>query len=501
MKQFNLKQTLYDYQPANIMNNKESKEDEEIASLIGFLDSYSNSRRVPHKKFPTVNNHKKQKISSVEDIYEFHSFRESTLPNNNMNINILPPIEDKIDENNKKLFDFIDHEVSDNENKINFNIDNDIDENDISKDENMNVNFTFITPNIPKNSLRFDNKFKENFHSILAKDFDIFEYLIEVGEPNIIYSIVNFAFKNGDNLIKYDLSEGNISLFINFNKLLPFCTYIREKYHKNPYHNHIHGVDVFHSLFQLLYYSNISSILYLNSIDILSILIAGLVHDIGHPGFNNSYMVNSRSELACIYNDIHVLENYHCSEGYKIFLNSTTNILTNIEDSQFKIFRKRFIQIILSTDPSLHSKIISLIKNKLLINDISNGLNSNKLINIDNRKFEDQQESLNFLISFADTSHSCRPFQVTFKWTSLLMEEFWHQGDVEKELNIPISFLCDRKDSYVGKGQLGFIQAIILPGLNILLNISPSLEYLNISLDLNIEKWKDFLELKNKKNN
>jgi hypothetical protein len=68
-----------------------------------------------------------------------------------------------------------------------------------------------------------------------------------------------------------------------------------------------------------------------------------------------------------------------------------------------------------------------------------------------------------------------------------------------KELNLPISFLCDRKDAYIVKGKIGFIQAIIMPGVNLIINISPSLIYLKENLEQNIEKWQDYLESRQNK--
>ena len=47
-------------------------------------------------------------------------------------------------------------------------------------------------------------------------------------------------------------------------------------------------------------------------------LLAGVVHDIDHPGFNNIYMVNTKSPLAVRYNDEAVLENYHVATAFKI---------------------------------------------------------------------------------------------------------------------------------------------------------------------------------------
>jgi hypothetical protein len=64
----------------------------------------------------------------------------------------------------------------------------------------------------------------------------------------------------------------------------------------------------------------------------------------------------------------------------------------------------------------------------------------------------------------SDLSVPCRPnFELVRKWTYLLFEEFFMQGDQEQKLNIPVSFLCDRSTTNVAKSQKGFISFVIEP--------------------------------------
>jgi len=48
---------------------------------------------------------------------------------------------------------------------------------------------------------------------------------------------------------------------------------------------------------------------YLRDMDIFTLLISGLAHDICHDGRNNIFHINSKSDIAMLYNDISVLEN------------------------------------------------------------------------------------------------------------------------------------------------------------------------------------------------
>jgi hypothetical protein len=69
------------------------------------------------------------------------------------------------------------------------------------------------------------------------------------------------------------------------------------------------------------------------------------------------------------------------------------------------------------------------------------------------------------------------------------MEEFWQQGDKEKVMGLPISFLCDRNTADVPKGQIGFFKAIIMPTVDTLVDLLPDLKYVREQVDKNYEEW------------
>lgn len=47
----------------------------------------------------------------------------------------------------------------------------------------------------------------------------------------------------------------------------------------------------------------------LSELDILASLYASLIHDFKHPGYNNGFLINSKSELAFQYNGKLILVN------------------------------------------------------------------------------------------------------------------------------------------------------------------------------------------------
>ena len=76
----------------------------------------------------------------------------------------------------------------------------------------------------------------------------------------------------------------------------------------------------------------------------------------------------------------------------------------------------------------------------------------------------DKDMTLFELFHLADISNSTKPWNVCLKWTELLFIEFFHQGDLERERNIPISYLMDRCIVNIAKSQIGFLDVIVGPG-------------------------------------
>lgn len=47
------------------------------------------------------------------------------------------------------------------------------------------------------------------------------------------------------------------------------------------------------------------------------------------------------------------------------------------------------------------------------------------------------------------------------------MEEFFRQGDKENALGLPFSPLCDRNNTLVAESQIGFIEFIVEPSMQV----------------------------------
>ena len=73
----------------------------------------------------------------------------------------------------------------------------------------------------------------------------------------------------------------------------------------NAYHTSLHAASVVASLAFFLEQPTLSR--QLTPLDRLAALLAAMVHDVGHPGVNNSFLETTRADVAVTYNDQAVL--------------------------------------------------------------------------------------------------------------------------------------------------------------------------------------------------
>ena len=321
-------------------------------------------------------------------------------------------------------------------------------------------------------------------------EFDIFNFEKLVGNKNVFPFIAKFCYNTTStiNLLNQDVLD-------------KFLERSRDGYNEVPYHNSLHGADVCQTILIIMTHTNCIERFLLSPYDILSMVTAALLHDIGHNSTNNTFQINSGSDHAITYNDKSVLENYHAAEGFRIMVKPDSNILSKLEFNTFRHVRKRIIEQILATDMIGHAKIITLIKNKLSSNNLTSEKNFPNLLNETNNLFDEQQEILNFLIHTCDIGHGAKPFALSLQWTNNIMEEFWNQGDLEKRKGLPVSFLCDRDKADVPKNQIVFIKSILSPNYEILIEIFPGLSHFKVNLEDNINNWVKIMEEKEKQIN
>jgi hypothetical protein len=173
-----------------------------------------------------------------------------------------------------------------------------------------------------------------------------------------------------------------VEAFVNERKLAMFLEDVNKTYRRDvAYHNDLHGADVAHMANLFLTQGKLVELAELNSIDIISFLIAAVCHDLGHDGYTNGYHVNAFTDRAIRSNDISVQESYHVAETFAIIKRDETNFLEQLSRDEFKVFRKRVIGCILATDMANHASELSALKSLVESKGIKNGENAHLLLN------------------------------------------------------------------------------------------------------------------------
>ncbi|XGW12676.1 hypothetical protein V3C99_013385 [Haemonchus contortus] len=237
-----------------------------------------------------------------------------------------------------------------------------------------------------------------------------------------------------------------------------FVTYLlnlEHHYRSNPYHNHIHAADVAQSMHVLLTSPVLTEVF--SDLEVMAAIFAGAIHDVDHPGFTNQYLINSNNELAIMYNDESVLEQHHLAVAFKLLQDSNCDFLCSLSKKQRLQFRKIVIDMVLATDMSKHMSLLADLKTMVEAKKVA----GNNVIVLD--KYNDKIQVLQSMIHLADLSNPTKPIELYRQWNSRILEEYWRQGDREKELGIEVSPMCDRGNVTIEKSQVGFIDYIVHP--------------------------------------
>ena len=64
----------------------------------------------------------------------------------------------------------------------------------------------------------------------------------------------------------------------------------------------MHAADVEQTCFLYLKYGGVAEKMKLSPLDIAAFLVSAIVHDFRHPGYNNNFLINTKSEIAVNYN-------------------------------------------------------------------------------------------------------------------------------------------------------------------------------------------------------
>jgi hypothetical protein len=303
-----------------------------------------------------------------------------------------------------------------------------------------------------------------------------------------------------------------------------FMKDIQSGYVDNPYHNRLHAADVVQTCGHFLACDVMK--IAVKPLDRLCLLVAAAIHDYAHPGVNNGFLVTTHSSIAIRHNDDSPLERFHCAEAFRVMGQKGNVFLSEWSKLDQNRFRHAVIQLVLCTDLGLGLGLInqfnvvkdeiraSCSKNKqpmVQAADFSIPTGSSKTddapalrrsaakrtSSFGYPKLEYRLLVLKVALRCADISHPTKQYHIHQRWTECINQEFFAQGKKEKELQLPVSPLCEEDGFNLAKSQQGFISFLVKPTFVPFAEFAEGSEWI-AQLDENFQRWKQ-LEEDNKK--
>lgn len=309
-------------------------------------------------------------------------------------------------------------------------------------------------------------------------DFDVLKHPHED-----LHKVVFYLFSKLNLLEEFQVPE---------NVFRAFLIELSNRYiNSNTYHNYKHGVDVCFTCYRLATIPGLTSVF--SALEVFSLLVGALAHDVGHPGLNNVYLIKAKHDLAIRHNDRSPLENMHCTVLYEIASKEGLNIFMGLADKDWREARKTIITIILGTDMSHHFEQISKTQlfNEVNGEDVRSFCAGHK---DDIDCFRDDKNRLfvlELILHCSDISNPFKPFDICSAWADLVVEEFCLQGDRERSEGLEISPMCDRATINLYNMQMGFIEFVVSPLIIAFVNTFPPLHEIGQNMLNNFLSWGD----------
>ena len=266
-------------------------------------------------------------------------------------------------------------------------------------------------------------------------------------------------------------------LGVDWEKLRGFIRKVSRHYRENPYHNFHHAVDTVNTIGWMVSRSVLHTQMPVQYRFIL--LITALIHDIEHPGHNNQWEVQTQSSLAQRYENVAVLEKHSYAVTLRIMADPAYDLFLPFGRDTAEEWLRIMEAIVLATDFAAHRQFLDDFKAYLASHP---------------QDFTDPQ-FLTWvacaLMKAADIANTSKPFPQAKIWGQRVMMEFWAQGVMEKQANLPVGPLNDPETVQLNAAQAGFIRFAAMELFELLAQVDPGLQEMVDNLRSNMEVYEE----------
>ncbi|XP_049872717.1 cAMP and cAMP-inhibited cGMP 3',5'-cyclic phosphodiesterase 10A-like [Pectinophora gossypiella] len=269
----------------------------------------------------------------------------------------------------------------------------------------------------------------------------------------------------------------------NFDRVMlaEFALTILRSYRANPYHNAEHAFCFTHTMFMIL----VNNTGILDFDETAALMLAGLCHDLDHPGMNNNFLTLIKHPLASMYKTS-MLEYHHYFLAKKII--EDKKILAKLSTNDQARIMEEIKYDILCTDLAVYFQIRAQLAPLIAEHTFDWTDNSHRRM------------LKGILMTTSDLSGCCKPFGVSKAIAESVYDEFYNQGDMERAMGYKPLSMMDRKRSINQPAeQIQFLSVVVLPCLMLLQTIFPNTNPLTENCRKTQEAWHEEIEIRGQK--
>ena len=272
--------------------------------------------------------------------------------------------------------------------------------------------------------------------------------------------------------------EGSAQLLgVDRERLRGFIRKVSHHYRENPYHNFHHAVDTVNTVGWMVSRPGLAANLPPHFRFLL--MLTALIHDVEHPGNNNQWEVQTQSALAKRYENVAVLEKHSLAVTLKIMADPAHDLLLPFGVPVAERWLRIIEEVVLATDFAMHRQFIDDFKAYLASQprDYGNPVFLSWLARA--------------IMKAADIANTSKPFPEAKVWGQRVMMEFWAQGVMEKQHNLPVGPLNDPETVQLNAAQAGFIRFAALELFELLSSVDAGLQEMVDNLRSNLQVYEE----------
>lgn len=258
------------------------------------------------------------------------------------------------------------------------------------------------------------------------------------------------------------------------------------------YHNRAHAASVLFATHALLEHTTIAE-------DVAAVcpnlspeavrmgcLIAAATHDYEHRGLNNDFLAKAGDARAARSGGArHANEQHHFEAAMEVLARPECNFLSEFSPEELDGLRGLIEVAILGTDIADHKQILDAFAQASSSSDIG-GASCFKP-----SSEEEAMLLIQMALKCADLGHLALGWDAHVQWVQRLEEELFTQGDQEKALGRPASFLMDRERPGASATQVGFFNFVVLPLFRAMASAAPGSQTLLEGVVANYQRWQE----------